>query len=281
MGRVNPVGSKIIHGKPYEWGVSEKGIPYIIRETGSPAVIVFEPSRDLLKSLVTRVEYIIGNMNRILPEECSLCVLGYDQNLPEDHSYEDMASSYAELIREKFQPGTVIGVSYGGFLAIPFAAAYPELTEKLILIVAGYEASTKGVQLAEDLIGLMREGKTYEILQQFNSLIHRKTIRWLARFMTWRKKHAIEEDNNPPSTFINAYEHIRRNKGENRRFLPLIQAPSLVIGGDRDQFFSKEIFEETAALIPNGKLELFAGEGHYVILERIREIRRILSAFII
>jgi hypothetical protein len=38
--------------------------------------------------------------------------------------------------------------------------------------------------------------------------------------------------------------------------------PILLICGDRDQFFTREVVEETAALIPSCSLIWYAGKGH-------------------
>jgi pimeloyl-ACP methyl ester carboxylesterase len=41
-----------------------------------------------------------------------------------------------------------------------------------------------------------------------------------------------------------------------------IAAPTLVIGGEEDPFYSPELFRETAAGIPNARLVLYPGMGH-------------------
>lgn len=44
--------------------------------------------------------------------------------------------------------------------------------------------------------------------------------------------------------------------------LARIAAPTLVIAGERDPFYSPALFEETAAGIPNAQLILYPGMGH-------------------
>jgi pimeloyl-ACP methyl ester carboxylesterase len=44
--------------------------------------------------------------------------------------------------------------------------------------------------------------------------------------------------------------------------LPRITAPTLVIGGTKDRFYTRELFEETAAGVQRGRLHLFEGWGH-------------------
>ena len=53
-----------------------------------------------------------------------------------------------------------------------------------------------------------------------------------------------------------------------RDILPTISVPVLLIGGDRDMFFPADIIEETARLIPDCTLRLYAGPGHDVFTDQ-------------
>jgi pimeloyl-ACP methyl ester carboxylesterase len=44
--------------------------------------------------------------------------------------------------------------------------------------------------------------------------------------------------------------------------LAQITAPTLVIAGDKDPFYTETLFRETAEGIPNAKLILYKGMGH-------------------
>lgn len=44
-----------------------------------------------------------------------------------------------------------------------------------------------------------------------------------------------------------------------RDVLPLIPVPVLLVGGDRDPYFPKEVYEETARLIPDCTLRMYEG----------------------
>jgi len=41
-----------------------------------------------------------------------------------------------------------------------------------------------------------------------------------------------------------------------------IEVPTLLVGGDRDRFYTGGVFEETARLLPNGRLLTYEGKGH-------------------
>ncbi len=66
----------------YEWGFYRRKIPYLIKQAGEPSVIVFEPSRDIMKSTASNITAVIKNYTMLLPPGYSFCILGYDRNLP-------------------------------------------------------------------------------------------------------------------------------------------------------------------------------------------------------
>jgi hypothetical protein len=47
-----------------------------------------------------------------------------------------------------------------------------------------------------------------------------------------------------------------------RADLPRVTAPTLVIGGTKDPFYSEELFRDTAAGVQDGRVHLFPGWGH-------------------
>jgi pimeloyl-ACP methyl ester carboxylesterase len=48
--------------------------------------------------------------------------------------------------------------------------------------------------------------------------------------------------------------------------LPAIQAPTLIVGGERDRYYGPALFEETARLIPNSRLVVRPRLGHVSVL---------------
>lgn len=41
-----------------------------------------------------------------------------------------------------------------------------------------------------------------------------------------------------------------------------LRAPTLVLGGTSDPFYTEDLFRRTAAGVPDGRLHLFPGKGH-------------------
>jgi pimeloyl-ACP methyl ester carboxylesterase len=59
--------------------------------------------------------------------------------------------------------------------------------------------------------------------------------------------------------------------------LPRITAPTLLVAGGRDRFYSPELFRETAERIPDGRLRLYQGKGHAGVLTHKPAIREIVD----
>jgi len=59
-----------------------------------------------------------------------------------------------------------------------------------------------------------------------------------------------------------------------------ISAPSLIIGGSEDPFFSEDLLRETAEKIPDATLRLYEGVGHGVPKERKRRYEQDALAFL-
>ncbi|MEA2602082.1 MAG: hypothetical protein QOF89_3074 [Acidobacteriota bacterium] len=63
-------------------------------------------------------------------------------------------------------------------------------------------------------------------------------------------------------------------------FLPLIQAPTLVVAGERDVMFPLEHSQALAAGIPGSRLEIVAGGSHGLVIEQPDKVVEILRGFV-
>jgi pimeloyl-ACP methyl ester carboxylesterase len=59
--------------------------------------------------------------------------------------------------------------------------------------------------------------------------------------------------------------------------LPTIAAPTLIVGGARDRYYGPELFAQTAALIPDSRVEMRRHLGHVSVLWHPRSLAQILS----
>ncbi|MHA1583779.1 MAG: alpha/beta fold hydrolase [Promethearchaeota archaeon] len=264
----------------FELLIFQDRIPYMRIGNGSKTIIIFPPTGDLISSLLTNPKKQYIRYRHMIPKESTLYVLGYDKNLSKDHTAESIAADFAALIKKKIGPGIIVGISYGGTAAIPFAALYPELTLKLILLVSAHKLSDSGIRISENLIELASENRFYAIEKTFTKIYKNLFWKTLISILTWKNRKKEYLLYNSPESFVNAYTQMISANLTRKKYLPRIDAPTLVLGGTDDPFFSEEIYRETAELIPNGELESFKDGGHYIAVERMKKVKSKMMEFI-
>ncbi|MHA1648110.1 MAG: alpha/beta fold hydrolase [Promethearchaeota archaeon] len=255
-------------------------IPYLKQGDGPKNLVIFPQTHHLMWRFPIDAESQARGMRFFVPEEYSLYILAYDPNLPKNHTSESIAADFAKIIREKIGPSVILAISYGGSIAIPFAALYPELTTKLILLVTSYGTSEAGIKFGEELLQLAKDGKTFTLRQQMDNLYANKLLSRIDKLNTWRSWPSKEKEMNPISTFINAYTYLLKTPTEREKYLSQIKAPTLIIGGTNDQFVSEEYYRKAAELIPNSHLKLYRGQTHMVVVEKFRSTRKIIKNFL-
>ena len=115
-----------------------------------------------------------------------------------------------------------------------------------------------GGALQAETARLVREGKVLEGLTYLTSDFFpeplRGPLRPVARLFA---RSMMPDDPNDMLVTLDAEDVFDVQAGLGR-----ITAPTLVVGGTRDRFYSTELFEGTAAGIPDGRAHLFDGWGH-------------------
>lgn len=263
-----------------ESGLFLEKYTYIKEGIGSKNVVIFPPTGDLRVSIQNEPKQTIKQYRLFVPDIYTLFIIGYDPNSGPDFNNEQIAHDFGKFIKEKVGIAIIVAISYGGTVAIPFAAFYPELVEKLILLITGYKVSESGVLFCKKAIDLAKKGQMYQLDQHITTLYGKWWSLLLFHFLTWLNRKNTEKISNPLSTLIYAYEQFLNINGQNKKYLTQIKASTLVLGGTKDKVFSGEIYTETAQLIPKGKLVLYEGESHMVPIEKIKDVKRVVQEFL-
>ncbi len=267
----------------YQSGFFLKGkYPYAKWGSGKKKIVIFPPTQELIASIAHSPEKQLKRYLKMLAPitDFTLYILGYDKNVSKDQWCRDIAKDFAVFIEQEIGPATIVGISYGGAIGIPFADQNPELVEKLILLVSAYGLSDQGVIFCKDFIHLAKTQGLRSVQKKIDNLSKNWWLRWLLCLNTAIHWSSIKHTLNAPSTFINAYTHISTYPTGLKPHLKGIQAPTLILGGTQDHFFSKERYQETAALIPNATLDLYEGNSHVLPLESYKSVQACVTKFI-
>lgn len=246
-------------------GYFHSGLPYNRSGHGPRPLVVFQGlffENKPMPALASR----LFDTHSFLGEDYTVYTVTRKPGLPAGYSMRDMANDYATMIREEFGgPIDVIGISTGGSIVQHFAADHPDLVRKLVIHSSAYTLSeaAKAVQLRIGQLAHQCQWRAAITTMMDFMLPHDgvmkvigKPVIWLITLM-WLGIFGTPKD---PSDLVVTIEAEDKHNFKDR--LAQITAPTLVVAGDQDPFYSEALFRETAEGIPNAKLILYKGMGH-------------------
>jgi pimeloyl-ACP methyl ester carboxylesterase len=153
----------------------------------------------------------------------------------------------------------LVGHSMGGQMAIHLAAGWPERVEHLVLVdAAGVPralSAGKLLQFAAEVAPLWRWGDP--------------------RFLPVIARDALRAG---PWTIAQAIAHILRD--DVRPLLPRIEAPTLIVWGERDTLVPLSNSWEMRQGIPGSQLAVLRGAAHNPMVDRPADFNRLLLRFL-
>ena len=180
--------------------------------------------------------------------------------LAPDATMAALARDYAEALRRQFgRPVDVVGESTGGSIALQLAADHPDVVKRLVIVSAAYRLSRPGADAQLRVAREVQAGRPRQAGAEIMGLLGASPAsRRVLRAVGWLIGRVMYGKATPDMiATINAEDDFNL-----RDRLHEISAPTLVVGGEKDGFYSEALFTETAALIPNGRLFLYEGKGH-------------------
>jgi pimeloyl-ACP methyl ester carboxylesterase len=188
---------------------------------------------------------------------------------------EDLADEVADTLDHRFPgPVCVQGVSTGGSIAQQLAIDHPELIRRLVLASTACRLSSHGRQVQRQLAHLANAGRPRRAWATYGPALAATTAggQLFATLMWLFGGRMGSSDPSDMVTTIAAEDMFDAGPRLHR-----ITAPTLVIAGERDRFYSPELFRETATRIPDARLCLYPGKGHATALTHRRAVRDILG----
>jgi pimeloyl-ACP methyl ester carboxylesterase len=184
--------------------------------------------------------------------------------LPQGYTLKDMADDYAAMIYQEFGgPVDVVGVSTGGSLAQHFAADHPNLLRRLVIHSSAHTLGEAGKQVQLEIGRLARLGQVRQAWHAMIDFVLPCTGLWklLSPPLTWTAAQLLSLGGTSDlSDLVITIEAEDRHAFKDR--LSEISAPTLVIAGVDDPFYSPALFRETAAGIPDARLVLYEKMRH-------------------
>src|SRR4051794_27075704 len=183
-------------------------------------------------------------------------------DLPRGMTMAEMADEHASAFEQGFggEPVDVFGISTGGSIAQQLAADHPSRVRRLVLSSTACRLGADGKVLQRRVAARLRRGALRQASAVMTAgLVPPRRGQHAAAVAAWLAAPKIinsEADAADMATTIEAEDDF------DLAHLDPIQAPTLIVVGSEDRFYSVDLFKETSRLIPNSRLRIFDGRGH-------------------
>jgi pimeloyl-ACP methyl ester carboxylesterase len=241
-------------------GSSSNGIPFRESGVGKERLVIFQglsfqhkPPSGMMDGMYgfLKNDFLIRS---VLPKP----------SLPDNYTMRDLSNDFAEMIRKDIaSPVNILGVSTGGSIALHFAADHPDLVRRLVIHSSAHSLSQTAKAFQRLVSQHAQNGSWWKASALLASFIFPKkgVKKYLTRPLVWLAATLMSmdkpEDAHDLTIMVEAEEkHAFKDR------LSEIKAPTLVIAGTSDPFYTPQLFRETFEGIPGAKLVLYEGMGH-------------------
>jgi pimeloyl-ACP methyl ester carboxylesterase len=209
-----------------------------------------------------------------------------------DYSMGAFASGVRDLMVALDIPrATIVGHSLGGGVAMQFAYQFPELTERLALVSSGglgphvhsfLRAAT--IPGAELVIPLLASQRVVAAGRTFGRALERVGISFGNDVLEMARGHASLGDAETRAAFVHTLRASvdpagQRVRATDRLYLAT-RLPLLIIWGARDRIIPVAHGRRAHELVPDSRLEVFEGSGHFPHLDEPDRFARTLRDWI-
>jgi pimeloyl-ACP methyl ester carboxylesterase len=260
------------------WSVREGalygGLPFLAVGQGPPLVVFSGLSAEHVNPTGLARQFELQTL-KPLARHFTVYAVNRKPELPAGSTIKDLAGHYAEAIAREFpDPVAVWGISTGGSIAQQFAIDHPQLVRRLVLAATACRLSPYGRQVQRRLADLIRDGRPRRAYAALGPALAATTAggRGFAALM-WLFGGSQRPDDPSDMLATVAAEDLFDASSQ----LDRIAAPTLLVAGGRDRFYSSELFQETAERIPGARLRLYPGKGHAGVMTHRPAIREIVA----
>jgi len=212
-----------------------------------------------------------------------------------DYRVEELAADVAALVESTgCEKAAVIGHDWGGIVAYYTAMLHPERVDRLVVINAPHPARYEAV-VRRHPSQILRSWYAFFFLLPAlpERLAHATARRWWGR---WLQKDAapgaytdedirryVEAWSSPGALRggINYYRALLLRKRKTERALRRpIDAPTLVLWGDRDRYLRPELAQPEAGWLPHAHLVRFPQATHWLPHEEPARVNELIVDFL-
>jgi pimeloyl-ACP methyl ester carboxylesterase len=238
-------------------GTLPGGLPYFRLGSGPRLVVLrgFTTTHDNPKGLQRRFEI---KLLTPLARHFDVYAVNRAPGLAPDTTMADIATQHAEAFRLAFdEPVDLLGMSSGGSIALQIAADHPDVVRRLVLVGAASRIGTEAAAAQMRYIDAVAEGRRGAHHLAPMKVSSRIGAMVLAPLMWLLDPLARPKDPSDMVAFARAEDAFDVTSR-----LADITAPTLVIGGERDNVYGLDLLRATATGVRDGRLITYTGASH-------------------
>jgi pimeloyl-ACP methyl ester carboxylesterase len=209
-----------------------------------------------------------------------LVVMNRRRGLPDGLTMADLAAEHAaavgELAEARGRPVDILGASTGGSIAQQLAAEHPFAVRRLVLLSTACRLGPHGRERQARVAAQLRAGHARSAGATALGSLVPPLAAPLGRAVGWLAGRRLLAD---PVVASDLALTIEAEDAFDLATLPPVEAPTLVVAGANDRFYSEELFRQTAGLVPGARLVLVPGKGHLTVMQDKRAIAAISGFF--
>ncbi len=253
----------LFHAQNGTLTIGDTTMDYIRFGTGKRTLIMLPGLGDSLRSM-KGTALPMALMYRLFARDFTVYAFSRKKHLPQGHTTRDMARDLCTAMDMlNIKTADLFGVSMGGMIAQHFAADHPGRVHKLILAVTCPRPNPRLAESIGEWAAHARSGDHTAFMDSnvrriYSDAYYRKN-KWLIPVMGLLTKPKSYDQFYAQANACLTHDALDR--------LPLIQAPTLVIGGEKDLVLGAEPSRQIAAAIPHSVLKMYPHWGHGVYEE--------------
>jgi len=207
-------------------------------------------------------------------------VISRPRGLAENYRIDDATEQYGQILDQLPTPVDVLGISMGGFIGQGLAARYPDLVDRLVLTVSGWQVDDGGRPVIERWLRYADQQRWYQLQSEAAAELY-SVCDWRRYLLTsafglasqsFAPRPAVPTDVSRSLTAILDYDATD--------ILGEIDADTFVVGGSSDPFFPESTLRETANRIPTASVLPIRGAKHGAFDERKQRHDTAVRAFL-
>ncbi len=206
--------------------------------------------------------------------------VSHSDKLQETLTIKTIADDIAALLDTlNVERANILGASFGGFVAQEFALAYPQKTERLILCCTSF-GGTKHIPPSMEVL------LAFALTKDLNTEVRVRENLLIAFNQDYVAKHKEDVDHFcflRAENIVPEYAYMQQLqaavKFDTSERVSQINAPTLVLTGDKDIIVPSQNSHNLAGQIPKAELKFIEGGSHLFFVEQADEFNQVVKEF--